>query len=91
MFNDRKAHIDEARRHFERALESRSADAAAAGEGYIERLDDYLRAFERGPAADAAVSRVDTTGSIHETEDFAEWAWQERRRVMHLLRDLPAG
>jgi hypothetical protein len=89
MFQDKKDSIDHARRRFEAELERRSPDARRVGEEYMESLEDYLRLFEHGPAADPQVARVDTTGQVRDTEDFADWVWKEARRVRGVLRELP--
>jgi hypothetical protein len=89
MFGDKKSSIDHARRKFEAELERGSREARNRGEEYMDTLEDYLRTFETGPAADPRVARQDTTGQVHETEDFADWVWSESRRVRTLLRSLP--
>jgi transposase len=91
MFQDRKHLIDQARRRFERELTAGSANVRSSGEEYLARLSDYREAFEHGPAADPEVARVDTTGAVRETEGFADWVWQESRRVRHLLMELPGA
>jgi hypothetical protein len=89
MLNDKRSSIDLARRRFEAELERGSPLARRRGEEYMDSLEDYLKVFEHGPAADPRVARVDTTGQVHQTEDFADWVWSESRRVRGVLRQLP--
>jgi hypothetical protein len=89
MFNDKKSSIDQARRRFESEMESGSGEARRRGEEYMESLEDYLRVFGQGPAADSHLAGLDTTGQVHETEDYADWVWRETRRVRGVLRELP--
>lgn len=89
MFDDHKAAIDRARRHFEEDVARRSPSARESADTYMRSLERYLDAFGRGPAADPHVAGLDTTGAINETEDYAEWAWRETRRVRDALAELP--
>jgi hypothetical protein len=89
MFDDRKDAIDRARRRFDSEMEHPSPDARRSAEEYMHSLEAYLAAFDRGPAADPRVARVDTTGMVEETEQYADWVWTEAHRVREAMRSLP--
>jgi hypothetical protein len=91
MFQDKKQSIDLARGRFEAELERGGGEARRRAEEYMACLEDYLELFARGPAADAHLAGLDTTGQVHETEEYADWAWGETRRVRGMLRELPEG
>ena len=88
MYDSKKATVDDARRRFDSLLDQRAPEARGAGERYLDALTDLIDTFSSGPAADARVMELDTTGELSRTEDQVEWAEQERHRVRRAMRDL---
>ncbi len=88
MYDARKAQLEELRKKFDGEFETRSTQARQVGEEYLEALDDFLRAFNGGPATDPQLTGLDTTGELHRTEEYATWVQEEQRRVRHSLNDI---
>ncbi len=88
MYEARKAHLEELRKRFDSEFEMRSTQARQVGEEYLEAIDDFLRTFNDGPAADPKISGLDTTGELNRNEEYAAWVQDEQRRVRHSLNDV---
>ncbi|MBA2668974.1 MAG: hypothetical protein H0U67_01220 [Gemmatimonadetes bacterium] len=88
MYDARKAHLEELRQKFDSEFETRSMHARQVGEEYLDALNDFLRAFNNGPAADPQLAGLDTTGELNRNEEYAAWVQDEQRRVRHSLNDV---
>ncbi len=88
MYDAWKARLEELRERFDSEFEMRSAQARQVGEEYLEAIDDFLRTFNDGPAADPQIAGLDTTGELNRNEEYAAWVQDEQRRVRHALYDI---
>lgn len=88
MYDARKARLEELKEKFDSEFEMRSTQARQVGEEYLEEIDEFLRVFNHGPAADPKLSGLDTTGELNRNEEYAAWVQEEQRRVRHSLSDI---
>jgi hypothetical protein len=88
MYDARKAQLEDLRKKFDSEFEMRSTHARQVGEEYLEEIEDFLRTFNDGPAADPNLAGLDTTGELNRNEEYAAWVQDEQRRVRHSLNDI---